>query len=206
MVMLFLACARPQAPTGGPRDEDPPELTFSDPAIETIMFNGTEITMEFNEYIKLQDVKRELTVTPKINDDYEYKYNKRKVTLSNLELADSTTYTFNFGGAVVDITENNPVENLLIIFSTGDYLDSLSITGKVYDILTGEPLENALLSLYQINDTLNIFSGRAQYSIKANENGQFKFTNLKNGTYLLYSFDDKNANFKCESDKEGFGF
>ncbi len=204
--ILALSCARPQSPTGGPKDEDPPELVVANPQKETLLFKGDEISMEFNEYIKLKNIKNELTVTPKINEDYEFQYNKKTVKLTNLQLEDSTTYTFNFGGAVTDITENNPAENLLIIFSTGDFLDSLSINGSVTDILTGEPVENALLAIYDINDTLDVFTGRAQYSIKANKEGQFNFTNIKNGQYRIYAVDDQNKNFKCEPDKEPFGF
>lgn len=204
--ILALSCARPQSPTGGPKDEDPPELVLANPQKETLLFKGDEISLEFNEYIKLKNIKNELTVTPKINEDYEFQYNKKTVKLTNLQLEDSTTYTFNFGGAVTDITENNPAENLLIIFSTGDFLDSLSINGSVTDILTGEPVENALLAIYDINDTLDVFTGRAQYSIKANKEGQFNFTNIKNGQYRIYAVDDQNKNFKCEPDKEPFGF
>ncbi|MDN5214601.1 Ig-like domain-containing protein [Fulvivirgaceae bacterium BMA12] len=204
--VLALSCARPQSPTGGPKDEDPPELVEANPQKETLLFKGDEISMEFNEYIKLKNIKNELTVTPKINEDYEFQYNKKTVKLTNLQLEDSTTYTFNFGGAVTDITENNPAENLLIIFSTGDFLDSLSINGSVTDILTGERVENALLAIYDINDTLDVFTGRAQYSIKANKEGQFNFTNIKNGQYRIYAVDDQNKNFECEPDKESFGF
>ena len=205
-IVITISCARPQAPTGGPKDEAPPELLESNPTSGTLMFDGKKISMEFNEYIEFDNLKRELTITPKINEDYEYKYNKKTVELDNLQLEDSTTYTFNFGVGVTDITEKNPAENLLLIFSTGDYLDSLNISGKVTEILTGEPIENALLAIYEINDTLDVFTGRASYSIRANEEGQFKFTNIKNGQYRLYAVDDQNTNFKCEPDTESFGF
>ena len=206
LLAIAFACARPQAPTGGPKDEEPPEVVETSPKNGTLLFKGNKISMEFNEYIKLNDIKGELTITPKINEDYEYKYNKRTVELDNLELDDSTTYTFNFGVGVTDITENNPAENLLLIFSTGDFLDSLNITGKVTEILTGEPIENALVAIYDVNDTLDVFTGRASYSIRANEKGQFKFTNIKNGQYRLYAVNDQNKNFKCEPDTESFGF
>lgn len=205
-LVVAISCARPQAPSGGPKDEEPPQLVTADPTNGTLMFKGDKINMEFDEYIKLNDIKGELTITPKINEDYEYKYNKKSVELDNLILEDSTTYTFNFGGGVTDITENNPAENLLLIFSTGHFLDSLNITGKVTEILTGERVKNALLAIYDVNDTLDVFTGRASYSIRANENGQFKFTNIKNGNYRLYAVNDENRNYKCEPDTESFGF
>lgn len=205
-IIILFGCARPQPPTGGPKDEEPPNLLNSTPSNETLNFKDNTITLEFDEYIKLNNIKNALNVTPKINEDYEYKIKKTKVYLSNLILEDSITYTFNFGEGVTDVTENNPAENLIIIFSTGSFLDSLNINGNVTEILTGQPLEKALLALYDITDTLDIFTGRAKYTVNADEAGNFNFTNLKNGKYRLYTVNDNNKNFKCEPDKESFGF
>ncbi len=203
---IVISCARPQAPTGGPKDEDPPELIDLTPKQESLNFKGNSISLNFNEYVQLNKLKTELNVTPNINEDYEYKIKKTAVILSKLQLEDSTTYTFNFGEGVVDITEKNPAENLIVIFSTGNFLDSLNISGKVNDILTGKPLDKGLVALYDVNDTLDIFSGRAKYTVKTNETGNFNFTNLKNGKYFLYVTGDNNKNFKCEPDKETFGY
>ena len=203
---ILITCARPQSPTGGPRDETPPQLIQTTPEQRTLFFKGNEISLEFDEYITLDNIKKELAITPRVNDDYEYSFNKRTVTIKNLELEDSTTYTFNFGAGIVDITEKNPAQNVILVLSTGHYLDSLYINGNVTNILSGERTKNALLALYEIGDTLDIFSGRAAYAIKANEQGIFQFNNLKQGNYLLYAADDKNLNYQAEPDKEAYGF
>ncbi len=205
-VYMLISCARPQTPTGGPKDETPPMLIDSSPLNQTLNYKGSSIVLEFDEHIQLKDIKNQLIITPNINDDYEYKYIKKKVSLNNLDLADSTTYTFNFSDGITDLTESNPAENMLLIFSTGYFLDSLSISGSVKNILQNNVYENTLLALYDVNDTLDAFTGRAQYSIKANKEGKFGFTNLKNGRYLLYAIEDNNNNYKCEPDKEAFGY
>ena len=204
---MVSGCARPKAPTGGEKDEIPPKLVEVNPKSGTLNFKGTKIIMKFDEYVKLDKIKKELSITPRINDDFEYKQNKETIVLSNLKLDDSTTYTFNFGNAVKDITEGNIVENMIVFFSTGDYLDSLSINGTVKNLMTNIPISKATVALYDVGDTLDIFTGKARYAIKTDEKGFYQFNNIKNGKYYIYAYNDKNKNQTCQSDKgEAFGF
>ena len=206
-ILLVSSCARPKSPTGGEKDEIAPKLVEVNPKSGTLNFKGSEIIMEFDEYVKLDKVKKELSITPRINDDFEYKQNKETIELSNLELEDSTTYTFNFGNAVKDITEGNIAENMIVFFSTGDYLDSLSINGSIKNLLTNVPISKATVALYEVGDTLDIFTGKARYAIKTDEKGFYQFNNIKNGKYFVYAYNDKNKNQTCQSDKgEAFGF
>ncbi len=206
-ILLVSSCARPKSPTGGEKDEIPPKLVQVNPKSGSLNFKGTEITMEFDEYVKLDKVKKELSITPRINNDFEYKQNKETIELSNLELEDSTTYTFNFGNSVKDITEGNIVENMIVFFSTGDYLDSLSINGTIKNLMTDAPISKATVALYEVGDTLDIFTGKARYAIKSDEKGFYQFNNIKNGKYFLYAYNDKNINQTCQADKgEAFGF
>ncbi len=206
-ILIVSSCARPKSPTGGEKDEIPPKLIEVNPKSGTLNFKGNKIIMEFDEYVKLDKVKKELSITPRINDDFEYKQNKETIELSNLELEDSTTYTFNFGSAVKDITEGNIVENMIVFFSTGDYLDSLSINGSIKNLMTNVPISKATVALYEVGDTLDIFTGKARYAIKTDEKGFYQFNNIKNGKYFVYAYNDKNKNQTCQSDKgEAFGF
>lgn len=208
LAILFVSsCARPKSPSGGEKDEIAPKLVDVNPKSGTLNFKGTEIIMHFDEYVKLDKVKKELSITPRINDDFEYKQNKETIELSNLELEDSTTYTFNFGNAVKDITEGNVAENMIVFFSTGDYLDSLSINGSIKNLMTNVPISKATVALYEVGDTLDIFTGKARYAIKTDEKGFYQFNNIKNGKYFVYAYNDKNKNQTCQSDKvEAFGF
>ncbi|MEM6524350.1 MAG: Ig-like domain-containing protein [Bacteroidota bacterium] len=205
--VTILSCANQTQPTGGPKDEDPPELLSSDPIQGSINVVTDKIELTFNEDIKTENAIEQLIITPRIDTEFEIKYRKSKATITFEEnLPDSTTFTFNFREAVVDITEGNAPKNLKLAFSTGNYLDSLSISGNVKYHLTDRPGENITVALYQTSDTLDLFTGPPLYFTKTDNNGDYLFENLKGGNYKIYAFDDLNKNLTAQSNSESFGF
>src|SRR5690606_5310957 len=93
--------------------------------------------------------------------------------------------------SIQDNTEKNPARNLLLAFSTGTYIDSLSIEGNVYHLLKGIPAKAASVALYLNADTFDIFTHKPEYLTVADDDGNFQFQNLKGGPYYTYAFDDK---------------
>ena len=206
-LLFFTSCARQSAPTGGPKDTIPPVLVSVIPPNETINFDANEIEMIFSEDVILNAPKEQLIVTPNIGKEYEIKSRKNVVTLQLKEpLKDSTTYSFNFRETVQDITEKNPVRNLTLAYSTGTYIDSLSITGTIYDMLTGKEVPEATVALHAENDTFNIFEHPAVYFTKTDKQGRFKIDHLKPDNYFIYAFIDKNRNIVVNSRNEAYGF
>ena len=205
---LFLAgCARQSAPTGGPRDTIPPVLVQAVPPDETINLKANQLELTFSEDVILNSPKEQLIVTPTIGKAYEIRARKNIVILEFTEpLLDSTTYTFNFRETVQDITEKNPVRNLTLAYSTGDYIDSLSISGAVYDMLKGKEIPEATVALHAKNDTFNIFEHPAVYFTKTNKQGRFQIDHLKPAEYFVYAFQDKNRNIVVNGRNESYGF
>ncbi len=203
---LFFSCAQQTSPSGGPKDETPPYLLESTPKANQLNFKGTVITLTFTEDVIVSNPKEQLIITPDIGPDYEIVAKKNKVILTmENQLQDTTTYAFNFGESVQDITEKNPAENLHLAFSTGPTIDSLSIEGNVYDLLKGNPIEKAVVAIYQ-SDTFNIFTHKPSYISRTNKEGRFRISNLKEGTYYLYAYRDKNRNLIVDSKSEPYGF
>jgi uncharacterized protein (DUF2141 family) len=204
---FFTSCASPSSPTGGPKDTIPPTLIHSIPLNQTINFKEQTITLEFDERIKADKIKEQLIITPLIESEYEFtiKKNTFKITF-NEPFKDSTTYTLNFREAIQDLTEGNPTNNNKFTFSTGSYIDSLSITGYVKDLLTYDTLKNITIGLYNTPDTITIFNGSPYYFTEVDEHGKYLIENIKNGKYLLYAFSDDNKNLKLETNKESYGF
>ncbi len=206
-ILFMLSCARQSAPTGGPKDTIPPTLVRSIPPNEAINFKASKLELEFSEDVILLNPKEQLIVTPTIGKDYKITYRKNFVTIEFEEpLKDSTTYTFNFRESVGDITEKNPVRNLHLAYSTGTYIDSLSIEGRVYDLLKGKELADITVALHPHNDTINILEHPAIYFTKSDKKGQFTISHLKPGTYFVYAFQDKNRNLVVNSRSESYGF
>jgi hypothetical protein len=206
-IIFLFSCARQSSPTGGPKDTIPPVLVQAIPPNETVKFKAKELQLIFSENVILNTPKEQLIVTPTIGKDYEITYRRNMVVIEFQEpLQDSTTYTFNFRESIQDITEKNPLRNLQLAYSTGDYLDSLSIEGSVYDLLTGKPAKDATVALHVENDTFNIMQHPAVYFTKTDQDGNYKISHLKPDNYFLYAIQDKNRNLIVNSRTESYGF
>lgn len=207
-ILIIYACATVQSPTGGEKDEKAPILYESNPKDQSTNFKGQEITLFFNEWMKLEQIDKELIITPREDFEYEATLKKQELIIELEEpLKDSTTYTFNFRKALSDITEGNLWENPVIAFSTGEYLDSLKVEGNIKQLMNQEPAKSYVVGLYDANsDTANLRQGKPVYFTTTNENGNFKMQNIKAGKYLLYTFADNNDNLINNSQTEPYGF
>ena len=154
--ILSYGCANPISPTGGIKDTIPPTLLESNPVDQQLNFEGQTITLWFDEIISADKITSNLVITPTTETKYKTVQKKYSVSLQFEEpFDDSTTYTFNFFDGITDITEKNPAENLILAFSTGNYIDSLYLSGQVIDLLTGEPQDKITVGLYNITDSLD---------------------------------------------------
>lgn len=204
--MMFLGCAKVTSPTGGPKDTIPPILIKTYPAKQAKNFKASELTLEFSEYIQLNNPKEQIIITPDINKKYMPTAKRNKLIISLEEpLQDSTTYSINFRETVQDITEKNPARNLKLAFSTGPYIDSLSIQGTVTNLLTNKETKDITIALYQA-DTFSIFKNKPAYLTKSDDKGRFLIENLKHGKFYLFAFDDKNKNLIVDSKNEIYGY
>lgn len=207
-IIIIYACATVQSPTGGEKDEKAPVLYESTPKDQSINFDGKEIKLFFNEWMKLEQLDNELIITPREDINYEASLKKQELIIELEEpLKDSTTYTFNFRKALKDITEGNLWENPTIAFSTGPFLDSLEISGTVKNIKNNATAESYIVGLYSNEyDTTNLRQGKPIYFTTTDKDGNFQMKNLKGGNYRLYTFEDKNDNLINNSRTEAYGF
>lgn len=205
---LFISsCANQGSPQGGPRDTIPPILIKSIPENKSLNYTNKVFQFEFDERISADQLTSKLNITPRTENKFKVFIKKHKMTMTfedNFE--DSTTYTLNFADGVGDLTEKNPVENFSFAFSTGPVIDSISINGNVKNLYNNEIEENILIALFDIDDTLNLFTGKPKYFTKTNKAGQYKIENIKNGYYKLYAFLDDNNNLINEPTTEPHGF
>jgi uncharacterized protein (DUF2141 family) len=209
ILLIFIAgCARQVSPTGGPKDTIPPKLITANPANNQTNFAGKNVTLEFSETINLNSAKEQVIITPSIGKDYEIKSKNKIVVVDlNTELDSNTTYTINFREAVQDITERNPVRDLKLAFSTGSYVDSLSIAGKVTDLISTKELKDITVALQHVwADTMSIVKHPSFYFTRSNEKGEFKLENIKPGEYQLYAYQDKNKNLIVDTRNENYAF
>lgn len=209
-VALFTQCAKQSTPQGGPRDEDPPKLLEANPKDKSINIKPEEIVLVFDEYIKLDNPNKNIIITPRVKkDEVVTTALKNTVTIElNQELEDNTTYVFNFQKSVQDLSEGNPAENLKIVFSTGSSIDSLELSGQVnfYFPDKQSDFKNVLVGLYPENDTTDLFTAAPYYISQVDSTGQFKISNIKNGNYRAYAWNDANNSLKAEFKSEAHDF
>jgi len=204
--LLLLGCASITTPSGGPKDLKPPLLIKSIPSPNQTNFKGKTVELVFNEYVKLNNPKEEIIISPSPGKNIEIKSSGTKVTITPKDnWQDSTTYSIVLREGVQDITESNSPTTLKIAFSTGPKIDSLNMSGTIKDLLLGTPADKITVALYS-PDTFNIFSHTPSYFTKTDKKGNYKLENIKEGKYGIYAFDDKNKNLKVESRTERYGF
>jgi len=212
LIFIVSSCARRGRPEGGPKDEDKPIMVKTDPE-KSIHFDADEIKIYFDEYIKLKDVNSQLIISPPL------KYppiispqgtpSKRITIRIKDTLQENTTYTFNFGQSVIDNTEGNILENFKYIFSTGDYIDSLEVKGRIKDAFDLEMLESPTLMLYPINEKFKdsiIFSEKPMYVGSTIDSVNWNISNIKEGKYLLVALNDNSKNYKYDPKEDKIGF
>lgn len=216
LFLLFLSglaafsCAKQSSPMGGPRDEDPPLLIESLPKDQSVNTKPERIVLTFDEFVGLDNPGKGVVITPKVNKDLvEFTALKNSITvLLKQDLEDSTTYVLDFQKSVVDISERNPAENLRLVFSTGNQIDSLNISGRLRFPFSEskEDYKNVLVGIYPLNDSTDVFSAPPYYLAQVDTVGKFSLKNLKSGHYRAYAWKDVNGNLKADYKSEEYDF
>lgn len=207
VVLLLWGCAQQVAPTGGPKDVDPPKILAEEPANLSTHFAATEIVISFDEFIQLKTPTEQVVISPPMLQPPTYQLKKKSLVVSfEQALAPNTTYTINFGKAIVDNNEGNVLENYTYVFSTGAHLDSMQVKGKVLDAVTGEPEKDALVMLYKDNIHSLPRDTVPDYFTRSLEDGSFLISNVANQPYKIFALKDENANYRFDVSEEKIGF
>lgn len=214
MAMAAVQCGRRGTPSGGIKDIIPPKLIKADPPNLSTNFKATKFRLYFDEYIKLEKITDQLIISPPLKNTPEItpQTGARKYieVIIKDTLTPNTTYTFNFGESIVDNNEGNPNRFLTYVFSTGDYIDSLSLTGVIKDGFNRKADEFVSVMLYEIDSAYTdstIYKKPPNYITNTlDSNIIFKLNYLKAGKYALAALKDeaKNHVFDQKVDKIGF--
>ena len=211
-MMAFLAqrCANAVAPTGGPKDETPPKVVQEVPENRSINFIGKKIEITFDEYITLENANQNVLISPPLSEKPDIKlHNKTVVVKFKEDLAPNTTYTINFGSSIKDLHEGNPFKDYVYSFSTGEFIDTLSIAGSILNAEDKKPVENAYVSLYASDrdnlDSLPL-SAKPNYISKTDKEGKFRLEGLADQKYLVFALKDVNSNLYFDLPNEEVAF
>ena len=208
-VMFSHSCANTTTPpSGGPKDTIPPVITKLNPLAGTINIptHKTKLELTFNEYVVVKDPKS-LFLSPPLEKSPKFKIkNKSVVVYFENDLDSNRTYTLDVTNAIADNNEGNMFPGYTLVFSTGDRIDSMMVTGTVQDCNTLQPIKGATVMLYKDQADSAVFLKRPDAAMKTDDWGYFCLRNIQDTIYRMYALIDENNNNMYDPETEKIAF
>ena len=211
--LVLFQCANRGTADGGPKDETPPIITKEEPANFSTNFKANEIQIYFNEYIKFKNLQKQLIVSPPMDPEPEItplSAASKYITIKIYDtLQPNTTYAINFGESIIDNNEGNPFPFYKYVFSTGSYIDSLSVKGLIIEAFERETAESVSLLLHKVDSAYTdsiVFKQKPKYIGITDSLSEFSIDNIKAGSYLLTALKEENTNYIYQPKDDKFGY
>lgn len=194
---MFYSCAnRGIGPQGGPKDDKPPVVVKETPANGSVNFTGKRIEVAFNEYIQLDKVADNVLISPPQQRPPEVKAVGKHLTVTfDEDLRDSTTYTIDFGSAICDNNEKNPMKGYSFSFATGDVIDSLEISGQLLNAEDLNPVSGVIVGIHKNPDDSALSTMPFTRISKTDAEGYFTIHNIHPGSYRIYALGDVSKDY-----------
>jgi hypothetical protein len=181
----------------------PPVFVKSEPAVGALNYTNQKLVIEFDENVQVKDVMDKVVVSPAQKSMPSIVANGRRVYV---ELKDTmlpnTTYTIDFSDAISDLNESNPLDGFAVDFSTGNEIDSLRISGMIFEARNLEPAQGMLVGVYSNLSDTAITTLPLERISKTNQLGQFTIRNLKPGTYRIFALNDLNRDYHWDRSED----
>lgn len=207
LMIVVYSCASMGNPDGGPYDEELPKFVRSTPKPFAINSKEKKVTIEFDEFIKLEKAAEKVVVSPPQLEQPEIKASGRKVVVGLVDsLRPNTTYTIDFADAIVDNNEGNPLGNYAFTFSTGTTIDTMEVSGTVLSASDLEPVKNIQVGLHSdLSDSAFMKKPFDRVS-RTDSRGHFSIRGIAPGKYRIYALMDGNQNYLFDSKTEMIAF
>ena len=208
IILVAASCARMGSPDGGWYDETPPHVVSSTPADKAANVRAKKITINFDEFIKIEDAQNKVIVSPPQIEQPEIKAaGKRIIVELKDSLKDSTTYTVDFSDAITDNNEGNPMGNYTFSFSTGEHIDTLEVSGYCLNAEDLEPLKGILVGLYPYDTPDSIFRKEPMMRVsRTNSAGRFTIKGVAEGQYRAFALKDADGDYVYGQKSEMIAF
>ena len=206
-VALLYACASVGSPDGGPYDETPPKFVRANPSPNSTNVKHKKITIEFDEFIKLEKASEKVIVSPPQKEAAKVEAMGKRVHVEFYDtLRANTTYTVDFGDAIVDNNEGNPMGHFAYSFSTGSQIDTMEVSGTVLNAENLEPIKDIQVGLHQnLEDSAFVKLPFDRIS-RTDSRGRFIIRGIRPGKYRLYALKDGNQNYLFDSKTETIAY
>ena len=205
LVAGAVGCAKVASPEGGPYDTRSPKVIRCVPDNGSTHVSSSRVRILFDEYIQLERGEDKIIYSPPQRIPPKAQVNQRQVIINYLDsLIPNTTYTVDFNRAIKDYNEGNYLDKYVYAFSTGEYLDSMQVSGQVLDAYTLQPVSNIIAGIYTTPlpaDSINVPMTRMTYT---DETGSFSLKNVRNGSYYAVALIDMDRSYSYSAPNESF--
>ena len=181
-----------QAPSGGKKDTIPPYIVDIKPLPGETFFplEKGKIVFVFNEYVNIK-AATDIYLSPPLEKRPKAKIvGKSLVITFENPLEPNTTYTLNLNGAIADNNEGNKFPGFTYVFSTGEHIDSMFVTGTVLDCNTLAPMKGVTVMLYKDHSDSAVFLTRPYAAGKTDDWGYFVLPYIQDTLYRMYAVKD----------------
>lgn len=207
VICLLSSCAKMGQPDGGWYDETPPRILGASPSDKATEVTDHKMYIYFNEFIKLSDATQKVVVSPPQMEAPDIKDAGKRIIIDLKDsLKANTTYTIDFSDAISDNNEGNPLGNYTYSFSTGTEIDTMEVSGYVYEAENLEPIKGILVGLYD-NLADSVFRKEPfQRVSRTDSRGRFVIKGIKPGNYRVYALMDADGNYLYNQKSEKIAF
>ncbi|MCS7029446.1 MAG: Ig-like domain-containing protein [Bacteroidia bacterium] len=203
-MLLLPSCAHVVPLTGGEIPKRTPKITYQNPEHKAtnVPITTSKITLKFDCYIKCNNPQQEFFISPPILPAPEIEIKSKSVEIKlKTPLQPNTCYTIQTNGTIQEYYSATPLPPQNIVFSTGNQIDTLTLTGKIRDEL-GKKIPTMYVCAYTNIPIDSIGKITPHYVTQSKEDGSFVFKNIRQGSYYLLALKDVNNNFKKDLPNE----
>jgi hypothetical protein len=204
LIFILIRCANQLPPGGGEIDLVPPEIVSTYPANGTVNYTENYFELEFSEYVDKRSFRDAIFISPSFDEKLEISWSGKSVEIVFPKgLKANTTYVITVGTDLVDMNNRNRMANSYsFAFSTGDKIDTRTISGKVF----GDEIEGTLIFAYNfVDDTTNYLIHKPDYLSQIGKDGSYKLNGLAESIYRVFAVKDQLRDFIYQLDQDQIG-
>ena len=206
-VFILFACAVKEGPSGGPEDTIRPTiLGVKPPPQSTKLSPDTKFHVMFSKAMDREKTVSAVFLSPVFWDYPEYKWKGNELIISpprNLE--SNRTYVLTIGSDATGRHGNQMGMSYSYAFSTGDVIDSGSISGSIY-LESGRPSSYDIwVYSFSSEDTAHFLTDIPHYATQVDSGYNFEISNIATGNYIVIAVDDKNDDLFWDPTAETIG-
>lgn len=207
LLAQLYSCANVGSPDGGPYDETPPHLVQTWPKEYATHATSTRLQLLFDEVVRLNNPYEKIIISPPQLEQPEIRTSGRRIVITLKDtLKSNCTYSLDFGDAIEDNTAGNAIDNYAFVFSTGENIDTLQVSGTVLEASNLEPIKGILVGLHSDTSDSAFCKKPLERISRTDGRGRFTIKGIAPGKYRIFALEDAESDFIFMQKSEKIAF